>query len=207
MREEVPSVPHSARHLNHDKCATHSGNIELPGHLSGNIWAVWEITFCKWRQIKMYVLPVPSPLTVATHQSHQRVRRSGVGAGRRCTATWLESMCGKFSCLDLSLKAWPVCRRSDRWRCVSEHKPIVKPKELCVDPRQVRSNRAPVFLCGGKKNLPEGRPLLQLSTNRAGKVKQPEGSHTWAKAPEGLSERDKQKFCSCLNSSHKISYN
>lgn len=28
MREEVPSVPRSARHLNDDKCATHSGNIE-----------------------------------------------------------------------------------------------------------------------------------------------------------------------------------
>lgn len=30
---------------------------ELPGHLSGNIWAIWKITFCKWTQIKMYVLP------------------------------------------------------------------------------------------------------------------------------------------------------
>lgn len=28
MREEVPSVPRSARHLNDDKCAAHSGNIE-----------------------------------------------------------------------------------------------------------------------------------------------------------------------------------
>lgn len=28
---------------------------ELPGHLSGNIWAIWKITFCKWTQIKMYV--------------------------------------------------------------------------------------------------------------------------------------------------------
>lgn len=206
MREEVPSVPHSARHLNHDKCATHSGNIELPGHLSGNIWAVWEITFCKWRQIKMYVLPVPSPLTVATHQSHQRVRRSGVGAGRRCTATWLESMCGKFSCLDLSLKAWPVCRRSDRWRCVSEHKPIVKPKELCVDPRQVRSNRAPVFLCGERRTFQ--KDVRFCSSPPIGPVR-------WSSQREATpeqkrlkdSERDKQKFCSCLNSSHKISYN
>ncbi|CAK6951969.1 hypothetical protein L3Q82_017973%2C partial [Scomber scombrus] len=28
VREEFPSVPHSARHLNDDKCATRSGNIE-----------------------------------------------------------------------------------------------------------------------------------------------------------------------------------
>lgn len=29
---------------------------ELPGHLSGNIWAIWEITFCKWTQIETYVV-------------------------------------------------------------------------------------------------------------------------------------------------------
>lgn len=28
VREEFPSVPHSARRLNDDKCATRSGNIE-----------------------------------------------------------------------------------------------------------------------------------------------------------------------------------
>lgn len=28
VREEFPSVPYSARHLNDDKCATRSGNIE-----------------------------------------------------------------------------------------------------------------------------------------------------------------------------------
>lgn len=32
---------------------------ELPGHLSGNIWAIWTITFCKWTQIKMYVVAFP----------------------------------------------------------------------------------------------------------------------------------------------------
>lgn len=56
VREGFPSVPYSGRHLNDDKCTTRSGNIELAGHLSGNVW-IWKITFCKWTQIKMYILP------------------------------------------------------------------------------------------------------------------------------------------------------
>lgn len=38
---------------------------ELLGHLSGNIWAIWKITFCKWTQIKIYAVPFPCAGSIA----------------------------------------------------------------------------------------------------------------------------------------------
>lgn len=48
---------------------------ELLGHLSGNIWAIWKITFCKWTQIKMYAVPFPcaGSVSAAPHKYYHDI--------------------------------------------------------------------------------------------------------------------------------------
>lgn len=57
VREELPSVPPLCPPAQRWQMWPPQWKYwELPGHLSGNIWAIWTITFCKWTQIKMYVV-------------------------------------------------------------------------------------------------------------------------------------------------------
>lgn len=72
MREEVPSVARSARHLNDDKCAARSGNIE-------SYRDIYQVTFeqhkrepfVSGRRSRCMFCLCPSPLSVATHQGDQ----------------------------------------------------------------------------------------------------------------------------------------
>lgn len=60
VREELPSVPPLCPPAQRWQMWPPQWKYwELPGHLSGNIWAIWTITFCKWTQIKMYVVAFP----------------------------------------------------------------------------------------------------------------------------------------------------
>lgn len=57
VQEELPSVPSLCPPAQRWQMWPPQWKYwELPGHLSGNIWAIWTITFCKWTQIKMYVV-------------------------------------------------------------------------------------------------------------------------------------------------------
>lgn len=57
VREKLPSVPPLCPPAQRWQMWPPQWKYwELPGHLSGNIWAIWTITFCKWTQIKMYVV-------------------------------------------------------------------------------------------------------------------------------------------------------
>lgn len=57
VQEELPSVPPLCPPAQRWQMWPPQWKYwELPGHLSGNIWAIWTITFCKWTQIKMYVV-------------------------------------------------------------------------------------------------------------------------------------------------------
>lgn len=60
VREELPSVPPLCPPAQRWQMWPPQWKYwESPGHLSGNIWAIWTITFCKWTQIKMYVVAFP----------------------------------------------------------------------------------------------------------------------------------------------------
>lgn len=57
---------------------------KLPGHLSGNVWAIWKITFCKWTQIKMYVLPFHCAgfISASTHKYYRDIMFPVLGSAR-----------------------------------------------------------------------------------------------------------------------------